>query len=71
MTKEQLIDLISRYVPDGDEVALGGWWHRSDVEDFYGKLSDNQWSRFVYWYEKYQDNGADTDEALAFAMEEE
>ena len=70
MTKEALIELVTKYVPDGEEVALGGYWLKQDVQDWQGHvLTDEQWERFVYWFEKYQDSSADADEAYRYALE--
>jgi hypothetical protein len=72
MTKEQLIDIIQKYVPDGEQIALGGWWYKADVEDWHGEpLTEDQWERFVYWFDKYQDASSDADEALFYALKEE
>jgi hypothetical protein len=69
MTKEMFIEIINKYVPDGEEVAVGGWWYKSDVEDWHEReLSAEQWSRFVFWFEKYQDASADADEAWSYAV---
>ncbi len=71
MTKEQLIEVITKYVPDGQEIAMGGWWTRADAEQFMNgeePFTDEQWERFVYWFEKYQDNSGDADEAYRYAM---
>lgn len=71
MTKEQFIEIINKYVPDGEEIAVGSWWYKGDVEDWHGEpLSAEQWERFVYWYEKYQDGASDADEALSYALKE-
>ena len=69
MTKELFIEIINKYVPDGEEIAVGGWWYKSDVEDFEEReMTAEQWSRFVHWFEKYQDNSFDYDEALSYAF---
>ena len=71
MTKEMFIEVLQKYVPDGEEVAVGSWWYKGDVEDWHGEpLSAEQWERFVYWYEKYQDGASDADEALSYALKE-
>lgn len=74
MVKEQFIELISKYVPDGEELAVGGWWSRADAEQFMNgdkPFTDEQWARFVFWFEKYQDSSGDADEAFVYAMKEE
>jgi hypothetical protein len=69
MTKEMFIEVLQKYVPDGEEVAVGGWWYKGDVEDWHEReLSAEQWSRFVFWFEKYQDASADADEAWSYAV---
>lgn len=69
MTKQQLIEIIEKYAPDGEDIAIGGYWFRNDVEDWHGeKLTDDQWSAYVRWFENYQDSGADADEALFYAL---
>jgi hypothetical protein len=68
MTKEALIELITKYVPDGEEIAIGTYWTRQDVQDWQGEtLTADEWERFVFWYEKHQDGSYDADEAFAFA----
>jgi hypothetical protein len=67
MNKDQLLQLASS-LADGEVVAFGGWWGRGDVEAWSDEaLTDDQWARFVHWYQKYQDSSADYDEALAYA----
>jgi hypothetical protein len=69
MTKEALIELITKYVPDGEEIALAGYWLKQDVQDWHGQvLTDEQWDRFVYWFEKYQDSSDEANEALSYAL---
>lgn len=71
MTKEQLIEIIEKYVADGEEIAVGAYWTRQDVQDWQQELlTDEQWSRFVHWFEKYQDSSADADEAWFYAVKE-
>lgn len=70
MTKEQLIDLLET-VPAGEEVAVGGIWFKDDLSSWVGEeLTDAQWSRFVYWFDKYQDSEYDSTEALNYALGE-
>lgn len=71
MTKQELIEMITKYAPDGEDIAIGGWWYREDVESWAGELTDNQWKRFVEWFENYQDSSADADEALYHARKED
>ncbi len=71
MTKEKFIELINEYVADGEEVAVGGWWTKADTEGTLDvPLTDDEWLRFVLWFEKYVENGADFDEALYYAIKE-
>jgi hypothetical protein len=70
MTKRELIEMIEKYAPDTGEIAMGGWWYREDIESWAGELTDNEWDRFVEWFEKYQDSSADADEALYYARKE-
>ena len=70
MTKEQLIDLLET-VPAGEEIAIGTFWFRDDVDDWADTpLTDAQWERFVYWFDKYQDSDYDSAEALTYALGE-
>ena len=67
MTKEMAIELLTKYVADGEEIQLS-WWNRADVQDWCEEdLSDDEWERFIYWYDKYQDSSYDLNEAVAFA----
>lgn len=71
MTKEQFIAVINEHVADGEEVAVGGWWTKADTEGTLDvPLTDAEWLRFVLWFEKYQENSHDFDEALYYAIKE-
>lgn len=67
MTKEQLQDLLAN-TPDGEQIAIGTFWTKQDVQDWQQELlTDDEWERFVYWFEKYQDGSWDSDEAFRYA----
>lgn len=66
MTKQEVIDLVNRF-DDAEQFAALSFWVRSDVEIDGEPLTDEQWRRFVRWYEKYQDAAGDYYEAIKFA----
>lgn len=71
MTKEMLIEVLTKYVPDGQEIAVGGLWFKTDVEDWCEQdLTDEQWASVVHWFEKYQDSSYDLNEAVHYATKE-
>jgi hypothetical protein len=67
MTKEQLIEWANG-LADGEIIAMGGLWVKFDVEEWDERdLTAEEWERFVYWFEKYQDSSNDYNDALAYA----
>lgn len=72
MTKQELIELIEKYVPDGEQVAWQGFWVRSDVEEWCEQdLTDEQWDKVVYWFSRYTDSSEDLNEAVFYATKEQ
>ena len=68
MTKEQAIEMLTKYVADGEEIQIS-WWNRSDVQEWSEQdLTDEQWELFIRWYDKYQDSSYDLNEAVAYAV---
>ena len=69
MTKQELVELIDKYVPDGEEIAFGGFWFRADAEAFLQvKLSDEQWEKIVSWFANME-TGYDLNDAYHYAKE--
>jgi hypothetical protein len=47
----EVIKMLSNLDPN-EEIALTGWWQRSDVEDNNGvKFTDDQWNEIVWAHE--------------------
>jgi hypothetical protein len=70
MTKEQLLK-FAEGLADGERVC-GALYSKFDVDWDRGSggepdFTDEQWAKFCYWFDKYQDCGSDFDEAMFFA----
>lgn len=70
MLKKEFIEIIEKYVSENDPVATLGFWTRDDVlDDEQQPLNNEEWARFVYWFENYADTSYEYNEALHYAIE--